>query len=364
MRLGVSAAVVGNKLIRGDVDIRDGRIADVGMPAAPGTDIAVPGFIDVHVHGHGGIDFVNATIEDHKRIARQMPSTGVTTYNPTLMTMPVEHIVRALGQHPGQVDNGARILGFHLEGPFLSPAKPGAHNTDDLVDPNPETIEKLLAAGPVEHITLAPELEGGLEAIDRLIDDGVIVSLGHSIASTDHTHAAVERGAKAFTHVFNAMQPLKHRDPGMVGVALGREDVYVTAIFDRVHLSDEASKILIASARDRVVAITDGTSAINTPGDRMVLGDTEVEIVDGAPRLPDGTIAGSILTMDQAFRNLVALGMGLTDVVQATSTTPARLAKLQDIGRLEPGYRADVAVLTDRYEVVRTLVGGEEVFPH
>jgi N-acetylglucosamine-6-phosphate deacetylase len=344
------------------VEIRDGHIAEVGLPSASRTDIAVPGFIDVHVHGHGGVDFVDATPEDHRRIAREMASTGVTTYNPTLMTMPVEHLVRALGQHPGQVDNGARILGFHLEGPFLSPSKPGAHRTSDLVNPAIETIEQLLAAGPVEHITLAPELNGGLDGIDRLVGAGVIVSLGHSIATTVHTHAALDRGATAFTHVFNAMEPLNHRDPGMVGVALSRDDVYVTAIFDRIHLADEVSKIVIRSAGDRLAAVTDGTSAINAPSDRIVLGDTEVEIVDGAPRLPEGTIAGSILTMDQAFRNLIDLGMTETEAVAATSTTPARLARLHDFGRLEAGTIADITVLDDRYEVVKTLVGGREIF--
>jgi N-acetylglucosamine-6-phosphate deacetylase len=215
------------------------------------------------------------------------------------------------------------------------------------VNPAIETIEQLLAAGPVEHITLAPELNGGLDGIDRLVGAGVIVSLGHSIATTVHTHAALDRGATAFTHVFNAMEPLNHRDPGMVGVALSRDDVYVTAIFDRIHLADEVSKIVIRSAGDRLAA---------------VLGDTEVEIVDGAPRLPEGTIAGSILTMDQAFRNLIDLGMTETEAVAATSTTPARLARLHDFGRLEAGTIADITVLDDRYEVVKTLVGGREIF--
>lgn len=349
-------------MIHGDVEIRDGRIADIGLPAAPSTDIAVPGFVDVHVHGHGGVDFVDATVDDHQRISRQLTSTGVTTYNPTLMTMPVEHMVRALARHPGRVDNGARVLGFHLEGPFLSPGKPGAHNTTDLVEPTAEMVARLLAAGPVEHITLAPELDHGLDAVDQLVAEGVVVSLGHSIASTSRTREAVDRGATAFTHVFNAMRPLNHRDPGMVGVALGSDDVYVTAIFDGVHLADEVSSIVIRSAGDRLVAITDGTSAINAPGERIVLGDTEVEIVGGAPRLPDGTIAGSILTMDQAFRNLIELGMTPPEAVRATATTPARLARLDDAGRLESGAKADIVVLSDRLEVMRTIVGGQEVF--
>lgn len=150
MRLGVSAAVVDNEVIRGDLEILDGRVAAYGLYAGNGTGIAVPGFIDVHVHGRAGVDFVDATVDDHQRIARQIASTGVTSYNPTLMTMPLDHLVMALGRHPGVVDNGATVLGFHLEGPFLSPARPGAQRPDAMVEPTVENVARLLAAGPVD----------------------------------------------------------------------------------------------------------------------------------------------------------------------------------------------------------------------
>lgn len=362
MRLRVSGAVVAGQVVRGDVEVVDGHIAAVGLDPGTGSSIAVPGFVDVHVHGHGGVDFVEATAEDHLRISRQLAATGVTAYNPTLMSLPIDDMVEAMGRRgPGRPE-GARILGFHLEGPFLSPDKPGAHRLDALVPPTPDRLERLLAAGSVDHITLAPELPGALDAIAHLAEAGVIVSLGHSTADHRLTHRAVDAGAAAVTHVFNTMLPLHHRSPGMVGAALTHPEVFVTAIFDRVHLADETILLVIAAAGDRVVAITDGTAAVDAPDDRLVLGDTEVTIVDGAPRLPDGTLAGSVLTMDQALRNLVDLGIGLPVATSATATAPARLAGLDGIGTLEVGSVADIAVLDDRLEVERTMVGGIDVF--
>lgn len=360
VRLGVASAIVGDEVVDGDVEVADGRIAAVGVPGGGGSGLAVPGFVDLHVHGHGGVDFGAATRADHVRIARSLPSSGVTAYHPTLMSMPLEALVDALGRHPGHVTDGARVLGFHLEGPFLAPARRGAHPPEALLHPTPPILGRLLDAGPVAHVTLAPELPGALDAIDVLASAGVVVSLGHSIASSEITVEAIGRGARAFTHVFNAMEPFGHRRPGMVGVALSRADVFPTAIFDGVHLSREAATIVIRCAGTRLVAITDGTSAIG--GERAMLGGATVETSGGVPRLPDGTIAGSLLTMDTAFRNLVDLGLAPVAAVGATSTVPARLAGLDDTGTLAPGSRADVAILDDGLAVVRTLVGGVPVF--
>lgn len=346
----------------GDVDVEEGVVTAVGLRPSDSSLVAVPGFIDVHVHGHGGVDFVDATVDDHVRIAGRLPSTGVTAYNPTLMSMPVEHLVDALGRRPDSGGHGARILGFHLEGPFLSQEKPGAHRLSALVDPTPDRLDRLAAAGPVDHITLAPELPGALAAIGRLSGSGTVVSLGHSTADADLTRDAIDAGATAVTHIFNAMPPLHHRRPGLVGVALTHPSVWVTGIFDGVHLADEVARMVLAVAADRVVAITDGTAAVAHPGGPIVLGDTEVEIVDGAPRLPDGTLAGSILTMDQAFRNLVALGLDVPAATAATATAPARLAKLPGLGEIRVGEPADITLLDDRLEVTRTIVAGEEVF--
>ena len=351
MHLGVSAAILGHEIVPGDVEIQDGLIAGVGLTPASNSLIAVPGFVDVHVHGHDGVDFASASQDDHGAAARKIVATGVTSYNPTLMSMPMDDLMAAAARHPGVVPEGARVLGFHLEGPFLSPAKAGAHRPDVLVEPTPERIDQILSAGSVGHLTIAPELPGAESAISRLVDAGVVVSLGHSVASAEVTHAAVDLGATSFTHVFNAMAPLKHRDPGMVGVALSRNDVFVTAIFDGVHLSDEAALLLISAAGNRLVAITDGTAGVGAATHNPA-----------APRLSDGTLAGSALTMDQAFRNLAALGLDLPGCVRATAANPAKLARRPELGRIQPGSPADIAVLDDGYKVVRTLVAGTEVF--
>ena len=354
--------MVDGELLSGDVEVREGIVTAVGLAPSDSATIAVPGFIDVHVHGHGGVDFVDATVEDHIRIASQLPSTGVTAYNPTLMSMPIDHLVEALGRRPESAGHGARILGFHLEGPFLSHERPGAHRPTALVAPTPAHVNQLMDAGPVDHITLAPELPGGLAAIELLTSRQTVVSLGHSTANAELTQQAIEAGATAVTHIFNAMPPLHHRRPGLAGVALTHAAVWVTGIFDGVHLADEVARMVLATAADRVVAITDGTAAVAHPGGPIVLGDIPVEIVDGAPRLPDGTLAGSILTMDQAFRNLVALGLDVAAAATATAAAPARLARVDGLGTLKVGAPADIVVLDDRLEVTRTLVAGGEVF--
>jgi N-acetylglucosamine-6-phosphate deacetylase len=362
MRLGVSAAVIGDEVVAGDVEIAEGRVSETGIPGAEGSLLAVPGFVDVHVHGHAGTDFVEATLDDHAQIARALPATGVTAYQPTIMSLPLEDMIAAISRHPGSVEGGARTLGFHLEGPFLSSSQPGAHKPTALVDPTLDRCKGLLEAGHIDQITMAPELDGALDAIEYFVAGGVVVSLGHSVASAAVTATAISRGAAAFTHVFNAMKPFSHRDPGILEAALSSDTAFLTGIFDGVHLSDEAAKVLIRCAGERLVAITDGTSAINAPGDRATLGNTEVDVSGGAPRLPDGTIAGSILTMDAAFRLLLRLGLDLPAAVRATATAPAALAAHGDIGGITTGGRGDVVVLDDRYEVIRTFVDGIEVF--
>ena len=362
MRLGVSAAVVGDAIVPGDVEVSEGLITGVGLTPGSGSSIAVPGFIDVHVHGYQGVDFIDADRDDHARIARSVTSTGVTAYQPTLISQRVDDMAEAIRNHPGTVHGGARVLGFHLEGPFLSPDRAGAHTPTVLRTPSIDETRRLIHAGPVAQMTLAPELVGALDLIDYLVDEGVTVSLGHSEASARTTHQAVSRGSRAFTHVFNAMRPMSHRNPGILDAALSQGGAFLTAIFDGVHLSDEAARVVIKCAGDRLAAITDATAAVGAGNTPVVLGRAEIEIIDGAPRLPNGTIAGSILTMDQAFRNLLELGVEFTAVARATSTGPAKLAGLADSGAIQEGRSADLVVLDDGYEVQQTLIGGAEVF--
>lgn len=354
--------MVGEELIAGDVAVDGGVISAVGLPGGDTGLLAVPGFVDVHFHGYGGHEFADATAEEFAEIARRIPATGVTALQPTLWTMPMDDTLTALRRHPGAVDGGARLLGFHMEGPFLAPGKAGAHDRDLLLLPDPDVVARYLDSGPVAQVTLAPELSGSLETISYLVGRGVVVSLGHSLATAEETALALKAGAGAFTHVFNAMRPFDHRDPGILGAALADQEAFLTGIFDGVHFAEEAARTLIRCAGDRLVAITDGTAATSTSAPTVRLGGVECAIVDGAPRQPDGTIAGSILTMDSALRNLISLGLDITEAIRAVSTAPARLARRQDLGLLGVGSVADVVVLDESLEVVRTLVGGVEVF--
>ena len=362
MKLGVAAFVADDQVVPGDIEVSDGVVTAFGLPPGRRGLTALPGFIDVHFHGHAGIEFADSTIEQHEDLARRITSTGVTAYQPTLWTMTQEETVDVLGRHPGEVAGGARVLGFHLEGPFLAPEKVGAHKPELLLAPTIQQAEEYLEAGPIDQMTIAPELAGALETIEYLVSNGVAVSLGHSVATSKETELALDAGAVAFTHVFNAMRPFDHRDPGILGHALGGTRGYLTAIFDGVHFSDEAGMTLIRCAGDRLVAITDGTAATGSASETVLLGGRECVIVDGAPRHPDGTIAGSILTMDAALRKLVSLGLSLPEAVKAVSTNPARLAKRAELGAIAIGKPADIAVLDDSLDVVQTMVSGVEVF--
>src|SRR3954469_24336120 len=226
MRLGVGAALVDGGLIPGDVEVADGQIAGVGLASANGHGIASPGFVDLQVNGFAGVDFFSADAEGYRRAGRALLECGVTTYQPTFITSPEEELVAALAEVPV---NGAapRVLGAHLEGPFISPARLGTHPAAARRDPDRALLERLLAAGPVSHVTLAPELPGALELLDILLERGVTVSCGHSDATAEEARDAFARGAKTVTHIFNAMRPFAARHPGLAGAGRGSDEVGV-----------------------------------------------------------------------------------------------------------------------------------------
>jgi N-acetylglucosamine-6-phosphate deacetylase len=316
--------------------------------------LAVPGFVDVHTHGYDDVDFSTADPDGVGRFAASIVATGVTAFQPTLVALPVERLTELLSE-PGPADRpgAARNLGFHLEGPFLSPEKSGAHDPADLAQPEEDVVARLLQLGKVAQITIAPELPGALTAIERFVEAGVTVSLGHSVADADITDQALSRGAIAFTHVFNAMGGFEHRAPGILGAALA-SGAFLTGIFDGIHLSYEAAVILIRCAGDHLVAITDGMAT-----KAEALAGRGVAVLGGAVRLPGGTLAGSALTMDAAFRSLVDLGCDVTAAAHATSSAPSDLAG-HDGGKLLPGHPADVVVLDDALAVRRVMVRGAE----
>jgi N-acetylglucosamine-6-phosphate deacetylase len=360
MRLGVEAALVQGKLVPGDVEVADGTVSAYGLSSANGRGIASPGFVDLQVNGFGGVDFLEADADGFRLAGETLLETGVTAYLPTFITAPEEQLLAALRELP-PANGGPKILGVHLEGPFISATRLGTHPAQYRRDPDPELLERLVGAAPVRLVTLAPELTGADELIDLLQLRGIAVSAGHTDSTAAEAEAAFDRGVRTVTHLFNAMRPLRHRDPGLVGAALVREDVIVQVIVDGIHLADETAKLVARAAPGRVVLVTDaiasaGVTDVDGPAS---LGGFEVSVRDGVARGPDGVLAGSLLTMIDAVRNFHALGVPLEDALTSATWTPARVISEPLAGRLVVGAPADVVVLDDNLEIDRVLIGGE-----
>ena len=357
MRLGVEAVLVDGVLLPGDLELADGVIAGVGL-GRRGRGIAVPGFVDLQVNGFAGVDFSTADSAAYRRAGEALLEGGVTAFQPTIITAPEEDLLAALREVPLD-DVGPRVLGAHLEGPFVSAEALGVHPASARLDPDPKLLERLLDAGPVAQMTLAPELPGALELIDVLRARGVVVSLGHSNATSAEAHQAFDCGARTVTHLFNAMRPFGHRDPGIAGAALAREDVFVQLILDGHHVAGEVAHVVWRAASGRVALVTDAMAATGVGDGHYRLGVVDVEVRDGVARRADGVLAGSVLTMLEAVRNLHALGAPLAEAVAAASSVPARVAG-SAVGVLEPGAPADVLILDDRLELRAVFVRGKE----
>jgi N-acetylglucosamine-6-phosphate deacetylase len=363
MRLGVSAALVDGLLVPGDVDVDDGVVTAVGLAGGTGRGIAAPGFVDLQVNGFGGVDFARTDAAGYRQAGAALLRTGVTAFQPTFVTAPEEETLAGLRAIPDE-PIGPRIVGAHLEGPFLSPARLGTHDRGAARTPDVALLDRLLAAGPVSQVTLAPELPGAAAVIARLLERGVVVSCGHSDATAPEAHAAFDLGVRTVTHLFNAMRPPAPRDPGVAFAALARPDVTVQLIVDGHHLAPETVAVAWAAAGDRFALVTDAVSAATMGDGAYSLGSLSVVSEGGVVRNADGALAGSALTMIEAVRNLHACGVPLEAALSAASAVPARIAGRPDLGRLAPGARADVLILDDALEVVRVLVAGAPDVAH
>jgi N-acetylglucosamine-6-phosphate deacetylase len=359
MRLGVEAAIVDGTLVPGDVEVADGRVAGVALSPRGGSGIAARGFVDLQVNGFAGVDFAATDLAGYRRAGEALLETGVTAFQPTLITAPEDDLVAALRAVPADAI-GPRVLGAHLEGPFLSPKRLGAHPAEARRDPDAALLERLLTAGPVATMTLAPELPGALELVDLLHERGVVVSCGHSDATAEEASLAFDRGVGTVTHLFNAMRPLSHRDPGIVGAALARDDVVVQLILDGNHIADETARVVWRAAAGRVALVTDAIAAAGVGDGSYRLGSVDVGVRDGVARRDDGVLAGSVLTMLEAVRNLHLLGVPLVDAIAAATSVPARVVRRPSLGVLTPGGDADIVVLDDRLELRTVLVSGRE----
>ncbi|MDB5957322.1 N-acetylglucosamine-6-phosphate deacetylase [Ramlibacter sp.] len=344
----------------------DGRIAGIeGTPLAPqrarepGAPLLLPGFIDLHVHGGAGRDIMEGG-DAALQVARKHAEHGTTALLATTMTAPIEDLreafaaVSALCERPQP--GAARVLGMHLEGPYINRGKLGAQ--PDFVRPVslPE-LQELHALAPIRLLTLAPEVPGNLDAIAQLVAAGFRVQIGHTLGTYEDGVAALARGARGFTHLFNAMTPLHHRMPGMVGAALAHAE-FAEIIPDLLHVHPGAIRAALRSI-PCLYCVTDSTAATGMPDGEYKLGRQPVTKCLGGVRLADGTLAGSTLTMDRALRNLVdAIGVPLLDAARRVATNAADFLGLADRGRLTVGAWADVAVLDRDLQVQDVYIQG------
>jgi N-acetylglucosamine-6-phosphate deacetylase len=351
--------------VEGDLVTELGVVLDLqasaGATLLDATDLLVaPGLVDLQCNGGLGIDLA-ATPERIWELAAELPRFGVTAWLPTIVTSPegtIEAALAALAGGPPEGWTGAIPVGLHLEGPFLSEAKRGAHRMEHLRPPSLEAVEGWSRAAGVALVTLAPDLAGAPEVIAALVERGVVVSAGHTPATAAEATEAVDLGVRWVTHVFNAMAPLHHREPGLAGVALSDPRLHVGLIPDGIHLHPAVVALVHQAVGDRLTIVTDAVAALGLPPGRH--GAVTVGL-DGV-RLADGTLAGSNLAMDEGVRNLVAFtGCSPEVALRAASTNPARLLHDGLRGTLQPGARADLVLLTRDLHVVATVVGGEVV---
>lgn len=357
------------------ISLQNGKIAQIeafqGQPIAKDVIdaqglIASPGWIDIQLNGGFGLDFTDNP-QNIWEVARQLPRYGTTSFLPTIITSPLETAQKAMdtlkqGPPPGWV--GANPLGLHLEGPFLNPQKKGAHNPKYLQTPDVAKVDGWSRENGVWLVTLAPELDGAAELIAAFTAQQVVVSAGHSMANYEQAARAFEQGIRCGTHLYNAMPSLLHRDPGLPGALLTHPKIVAGLIADGIHCHPAMLQLAWQSkGADGIALVTDAMGAMGMPPGKYLLGDFEVYVDEVSARLSDGTLAGSILTTDQALQNLLKwCPLTVTEVLPALTSTPARLLNIPSKGQLIPGADADIVLLTPSGEVVQTLIGGQVVF--
>ena len=361
--------LLANEFVSATIFISDGQIVSIKSGLDACADFIAegwiaPGWIDLQVNGAYGFDFttdVTAVVQ----VAKRLPMTGVTAFLPTVITSPLENyppIFRDLAAATIDAD-GAEILGVHLEGPYLNPKRKGAHNANFLRAPNVNEIETWAGSPLVRMVTLALELPGALEMIRRLRTQGVVVSAGHSDAGYAQAVNAFQNGVGYGTHLYNAMSPLTHREPGLVGAYLAT-DMPCGLIVDGVHVHPAVVNATYRAKGARgITLVTDAMAAMGMGPGRYKLGDREVIVDANSARLDDGTLAGSILQMDVAIRNLIDYtGCSLADAMTMASTTPARVLGLNSKGRIDQGCDADLVVLDKSLRVQMAIAHGEIVY--
>ncbi|OUQ09308.1 N-acetylglucosamine-6-phosphate deacetylase [Erysipelatoclostridium sp. An15] len=324
-----------------------------------------PGFIDVHSHGRGGSDTMYPTFDDINTITTASIKTGVTSILPTTMTMSVEDTYAAIKNVAENIDkvDGSKILGVHMEGPFFNKKYKGAQPEEFMIEPTVENYHALTGEydWAVKKLSLAPEREGCIPLIEYLVKEGVTVSIGHTDATYDQAVAGINAGATSGTHTYNAMTPLTHRNPGVVGAIMSHGQVYAELILDGIHVSFPAAKVLLkAKGLDKVMLITDSIEASGLPDGQYKLGNQPVYVNDNAARLKDGTLAGSILALNDAVKNAYKnLDLTIYEAVNLASYNPAKNLNLIDLGEIAVNKTADIIMFDDDIRVDFAMVDGK-----
>jgi N-acetylglucosamine-6-phosphate deacetylase len=363
MRLGVAGAVIAGGLVPGDVEVEDGVISQVGLRPG-GRGFALPGLVDLQVNGYGGVDFNEAAHDGFLQALAALRRDGVFAVQPTIITDSADNVARQLKVIAAVAADPAaacKIVGVHAEGPFLSPHHRGVHRPEYLRSPDQAIVEAFLAAGPLRTITIAPELDHAAEVTAWCARQGLIVQAGHSGASVEQAHAAFDAGARAVTHLFNGMADFRRRDPGLVGVTLTRPDVQVQLIADHVHNAPEVVAVALAVAEARTMLVTDASAAAGAPDGVTTVGGVELVVTDGVPRLPDGTLAGSTVTLMEQVGKLVRSGWPVDRAVNLASRRPAEFIGLAGAGTLQVGGPASLVVVDENIDVTAVLADGREI---
>lgn len=373
--MATAKVLAGAKVVLPTGTVTDGRVIVDGrkiVGAAPNdaetVDLTghwvVPGFVDMHNHGGGGASFTSGAIDEILTGVRTHQQHGTTTIVASFVTGDMDFLVQRAGLLSELAEHG-EIAGIHFEGPFISPCRKGAHDETLLRDPDPAEVRKLIdaARGQAKMVTLATELPGGIDSVRLLAEHGVVAAIGHTDATYEQTVEAIDAGATVATHLFNAMPQLGHRDPGPIAALLEDDRITVELINDGTHLHPAALELAFHhKGADKVAFITDAMDAAGFGDGRYMLGPLEVEVKDSVARLVEGgSIAGSTLTLDRAFKRAVTVDkLPVEDVVRAISANPARLLGMYDkVGSLEPGKDADLVVLDAEFEVKGVLRKGE-----